>query len=508
MFDVCNVFSDNLNSDFQKLMFSFGAKSAASTTPNTGGLFGTLAKPQTSATTGFSFNPTTSTSSQTGTGLSFNFGPTATTSASGGLFLTQPATSSSGTGLFGTLNPAKSSAPSLFGGFSATTSTAGTGGLFGAKPAGSGTLFGPTPASQTTSAPQFKGLGGTDSVSTTAGQNAQNAGSASQQPKLAKESNVPPELLQHVDALKKHIVEEKKYRDEISKNSTAKPLFEIQSEVSNLRNETVMAFSLVQKSLNHAKSIKEEFNRELKNFEMISRVRDTPIALQDAYHNPIVYFQEKTNFFLQQMVNLSDQLQLVERFFAERHGTVTTEDFVAGLQQINDVFVGLVGKYQMLQERMEQLKAEYLHYKKTTQQDSTDVFKKLQKDSLNLNLASLSPSKYPDVKSMEKRVEFRDISNTNSAVTCTIGPNCFTVSSTTDSNAVIGKAGLFAGAGNTTGSGLSSSGFGTSLFGTPNQSTLGGGLFGTQSSGLGVTFGGTSPATPASKPGTKRNKSK
>lgn len=494
-------------------MFSFGAKSSAATTPSTGGLFG--AKPQTS-TSGFSFNPTTSAAPAASTGLSFNFGSTAATSTAattGGLFGAQPAASTGTGGLFGALNQPKSSAPSLFGGLSSTASTAGGGGLFGAKPTGAGTLFGTAATAQpavTTSAPQFKGLGGTDSLTTTAGQAAQNgAANANQQPKLAKESNVPPELMQHVEALKKHIAEEKKYRDEISKTATAKPLFEIQNEVSNLKNDTVMAFSLVQKSLNHALSIKEEFNKELKSYEMISRVRETPIALQDVYNNPIVYFQEKTDFFLNQMVALSDQLQLVERFFANRHEEITTEDFVTGLHQINEVFVGLVGRYQMLQEKVEDLKTEYLQYRKVTHHDSTDVFKKLQKDSVNLNINALSPSKYPDAKTLEKRVEFRDISNTNTPVAFTTGPNCFTVSSTTDTNAVIGKSGMFAGA-NTTGgvSGGLSSGFGTSLFGTPSQSSSGGGLFGTQLSGFGVTFGSPASAVTGSKPGTKRNKSK
>ena len=497
---------------FQTTMFSFGAKSTASGTTSTGGLFSSLSKPQTS-TPAFSFNPTsTAGASQPATGLNLNFGSTTGTSTAGGLFSSQPASGSTGnTSLFGAANPAKSSAPSLFGGLT-STSTSTAGGLFGAKPGTSGGLFGSSLATQPVTAStlsQFKGLGGTDSlttVSSTTGQSGIANANQSQQPKLAKEAAVPPELLQHVEALKKHIAEEKKYRDEIGKNSSAKPLFEIQSEISSLRNETVMAFSIVQRSLNYANSIKEEFNRELKNFEMISRVRETPITLQDVHHNPIAYFQQKTDFFFNQMVNLSDQLHLVEKFFTERHGAVTTEEFVAGLHQINEVFIGLVGKFQVMQEKVSQLKTEYLHYRKVTHRDSTDVFKQLQKESVHLNLSALSPTKYPDVKSLEKGGDVSYSGKTN--VSCTVGPNCFTAACSTNTNAVIGKPGLFAGA-NVSSSGigaLNSTGFSTSLFGTPSQSTTGG-LFGAQPS-LGVTFGSPATTSPSSKPGTKRNKSK
>lgn len=484
------------------------ASSAGSLFPNLGTSAATTG---TTASSGFAFKPlgtATTAAASTGGGLLLNSAASTAASTSsltgGGLFQTSTAS-----GLFST---PKTSAPAagggLFSGLSATTTSSGgslfgggtSTGLFGAKPLGAGLTTtssllggGLTAAQPASTAVQFKGLGGTDSVKTTSSTG--NATSTSSDPKLAKESNVPPELLQHVEALKKHIAEEKAFRDKISRNSTVKPLFQTQSEISAIRNETVVVFSIVQKSLNYANNIKEEFKQELRNYEMISRVRDTPVALQDPSYNPIAYFLNKANYFSNHMLQLADQLHTVEKFLMQHQDAITADQLVLGLHQINETFVALVARYQEIQAKVNQLKSEYLKYRKSMHHDNTDVFEQLHKQSNSLNMNILSPSKYTDAKSLEKHH-----GSANSSYTCTVGPTSFTSSTVDTESAIKGPA-----------SGIASNSlFSGGSFGSPMTGSGSTGLFGQSSFGT-SPFGSTVLATsgsPSNRPGTKRNKSK
>ena len=305
---------------------------------------------------------------------------------------------------------------------------------------------------------------------------------------------MPPELLQQVEAMKKHVAEEKAFRDKISRNATVKPLFQTQSEISAIRNETVVVFSIVQKSLNYANNIKEDFKQELRNYEMISRVRDTPVALQDPSYNPIAYFLNKANCFSNQMLQLADQLHTVEKFLMQHQDAITGDQLVLGLHQINETFVALVARYQEIQEKVNYLKSEYLKYRKSMHHDNTDVFEQLHKQSNSLNMNILSPSKYTDAKSLDKH---HGSANT---YTCTVGPTSFT-SSTVDAESTIKGP---------TGATGSNSLFPGTSFGSPIAGSTSTGLFGQSSFGASPfgTTGLTTSGSPSNRPGTKRNKSK
>ena len=349
-----------------------------------------------------------------------------------------------------------------------------------------------TAAQTASSAGHFKGLGGTDAVKTSSSTGGTTVSSTDA--KLAKESNVPPELLQQIEAMKKHVGEEKAFRDKISRNSTVKPLFQTQNEIALTRNETVVVFSIVQKSLNYANNIKEDFKQELRNYEMISRLRNTPVALQDPSYNPIAYFLNKANSFSSQMLQLADQLHTVEKFLVQHQDAITPEQLVVGLHQINETFVALVARYQEIQEKVAQMKSEYLKYRKSIHHDNIDVFEQLHKQSTTLNMNILSPSKYADARSLEKYH-----GPTNISYTCTVGPTSFT-SSTVDSESVIkGPASVI---GST--SLLSGGSFGSPVTGT-NTGLFGQTAFGSSPFG---TTGLSTSGSPSSRPGTKRNKSK
>lgn len=393
--------------------FSFGFKSTA---PATNFSFGNAAP--TTAAGGGGFNFAAPTTQNTAFGAGFNTAATPAAGGFGGFKSTTAAPS------FGAFTTPVSQTPAGLGGFgsgfaapaSTTTSTSssfGTGffssssapkkqvtfsGL-GAVPSTTSTLF-----SSTNPTPLFQpatsvGLGGFDLKKVQTSGLASNEVTRIGEAKSVKDQVVLPEILATVEQFSAFVKVQKKVREDITRISS-KNMFNVQKECSALRKQLHEVAAMLQKNTTHIEKFKRDAIQDLKDSETAQRTKDTPIGLQPENLQPIEYFQRLVDSFESQMVTYRQQFLEAEQFYSSLHRTPTPAELSSVFEKLNEGFVALATRLQVVDEAVKRQKEAYLRYKQTHHYDHTDIFKRPVNQTNHATLTTIGPTPFSYVSNM------------------------------------------------------------------------------------------------------------
>ncbi|XP_069496647.1 nucleoporin p58/p45 isoform X2 [Ambystoma mexicanum] len=387
---------------------SFGTLGAATTQPSatpgtfTGGLFG--AKPGTGFTlggtntgtvaplsTGLQLGtPATTSASTLGFSLGFNkptgsatpFALPITTTSGGGLSLSSTLTSTPATGFVLNLGSTPATAttaatglnlggglPSLGTSLFQNAGTATTG--LGQNTLGLGLGCVVAPAATTTT---NEGLGGID-FSSSSDKKCDKTGVRPEDSKALKDENLPVLICQDVDAFQKFVKEQKQVQEEIARMSS-KAMLKVQEDIKALKQLLSVAASGLQRNALAIDKLKMETAQELKNAEIALRTQKTPPGLQHENTAPADYFRTLVEQFEVQLQQYRQQIEELENHLATQanNSHLTPQDLSLAMQKLYQTFVALAAQLQSIHENVKMLKEQYLGYRKIVLGDATDVF--------------------------------------------------------------------------------------------------------------------------------------
>ncbi|XP_038617454.1 nucleoporin p58/p45 isoform X4 [Tachyglossus aculeatus] len=370
--------------------FSFGAAPTTSNIGTTGGLnFGTLGGTTTPATTAapsVGFGTGLFASKSTGFTLGGTNTGTATTIATG-LTLGTPATTSASTTGFslGFTKPAGSATP-----FALPVTSTSAGGLslssaLTSTPAAASSGFtlnlGGTPATTTTASTGLSlggalaGLGGALFQNTNTAASGDKTGTRPEDSKALKDENLPPVICQDVENLQKFVKEQKQVQEEISRMSS-KAMLKVQEDIKALKQLLSVAASGLQRNTLNIDKLKMETAQELKNAEIALRTQKTPPGLQHENTAPADYFRILVEQFEVQLQQYRQQIEELENHLATQanNSHITPQDLSMAMQKIYQTFVALAAQLQSIHENVKVLKDQYLGYRKVFLGDAVDVF--------------------------------------------------------------------------------------------------------------------------------------
>ncbi|XP_078136298.1 nucleoporin p58/p45 isoform X3 [Sander vitreus] len=363
--------------------FSFNTPASSTAAPTAGLTLGAPAT--TAASTGFSlaFNKptasatpfsltTTSISSSVPAGAGLSFGSVLTSVAP-----QQPASAGFSLGLGGTTTTtaATSTGPSLGGSLFANTLSAGLGqttlGLGGGLTLGS--LLAASTAVSAAPAPSI-GLGGVD-FSTSSESKSDTSGANAQDSKALKDENLPPVICQDVENFQKFVKDQKQVQEDISRMSS-KAISKVQDDIKSLKQLLSVSASGLQRQALAIDKLKLETAQELKNADIALRTQKTPPGLQHENTAPSDYFRSLVEQFEVQLQQYRQQIEELENHLTTQSSGshITPQDLTLAMQKLYQTFVAQAAQLQSVNENVKILKHQYLSYRRSFLEDSTDVF--------------------------------------------------------------------------------------------------------------------------------------
>nr|XP_008116080.1 PREDICTED: nucleoporin p58/p45 isoform X2 [Anolis carolinensis] len=345
----------------------------------------------TTIATGLTLGTPASTSATT-TGLSLGFSKPAgsatpfalpITSTSSGLTLSSALTSAPAAGTTGfTLN---------LGGTVPPATSASTGLSLGGALAGLGGPLFPNASTSTTGLGQNTfgltlgtaaapaatvngGLGGID-FSSSSDKKSDKTGTRAEDSKALKDENLPPVICQDVENLQKFVKEQKQVQEEISRMSS-KAMLKVQEDIKALKQLLSVAASGLQRNTLNIDKLKVETAQELKNAEIALRTQKTPPGLQHENTAPADYFRILIEQFEVQLQQYRQQIEELENHLATQanNSHITPQDLSMAMQKIYQTFVALAAQLQSIHENVKMLKDQYIGYRKTFLGDAVDIF--------------------------------------------------------------------------------------------------------------------------------------
>ncbi|TDG97170.1 hypothetical protein EPR50_G00223170 [Perca flavescens] len=364
--------------------FSFNTPASSTAAPTAGLTLGAPAT--TAASTGFSlaFNKptasatpfsltTTSISSSAPAGAGLSFGSVLTSVAP-----QQPASAGFSLGLGGTTSTtaATSTGPSLGGSLFANTLSAGLGqttlGLGGGLTLGS--LLAASTAVSAAPAPSI-GLGGVDFSTSSESKSDTSSGANAQDSKALKDENLPPVICQDVENFQKFVKDQKQVQEDISRMSS-KAISKVQDDIKSLKQLLSVSASGLQRQALAIDKLKMETAQELKNADIALRTQKTPPGLQHENTAPSDYFRSLVEQFEVQLQQYRQQIEELENHLTTQSSGshITPQDLTLAMQKLYQTFVAQAAQLQSVNENVKILKHQYLSYRRSFLEDSTDVF--------------------------------------------------------------------------------------------------------------------------------------
>lgn len=425
--------------------------------PSAGFSFGT---PTTSASTTAPFGTFASTSIGTpnifGTGTGSTGTSTLFPSFSSTSSLTPASTTTSTTSLFPSLGQTTTtSAPSSIG-FGLNTGVGFTNPTSSVSLFGTGTTLGVPTATTATTTTTSVGLGGVDITQLSGGLNGGNA-TGKKDSKTIKESQLPNEISVTLESFKKYVKEQKSVREEMARVS-CKNIVRVQEQTTALKQLLSVISNGLQRNALAIDKLKQESAQELRNAEIGQRTKETPPTLQYEHTAPSEYFHNLSVNFEHQMQQYRRQIEQLERHLLSlsQPSVLTPNELTVIMHRLHDTFVALAAQLQTVHQSVQVQKEQFMNYQRLIHGELSTVF-------------------------LPRKDGIKDLISSGK-VPVTVGPAPF---SNMPSPAAVAMASALSRTeqpGNTSsvGSGVGSSGLGTSL--------TSGSFLGNPSSNLGNTF--------------------
>lgn len=347
---------------------TLGAPATSSATTGFGLAFN---KPTASATP-FSLTTTSTTSSSAPAGAGLTFGSVLTSTAP-----QQPAAAGFTLGLGGTTTTTVSSTGlSLGGGLFSNTASTGLGQttLGGGSGLTLGSLLGSSTAVSAAPAPSI-GLGGVDFSTSSENKSDTSSGANAQDSKALKDENLPPVICQDVENFQKFVKDQKQVQEDISRMSS-KAISKVQDDIKSLKQLLSVSASGLQRQGLAIDKLKLETAQELKNADIALRTQKTPPGLQHENTAPSDYFRSLIEQFEVQLQQYRQQIEELENHLTTQSSGshITPQDLTLAMQKLYQTFVAQAAQLQSVHENVKILKHQYLSYRRSFLEDSTDVF--------------------------------------------------------------------------------------------------------------------------------------
>lgn len=205
-------------------------------------------------------------------------------------------------------------------------------------------------------------------------------GNKTNEVKGVKDNVVPPEILATVEEFSKHVKAQKLVRESIAR-MTSRPLFKVEDDLKELRQQLHEVATMLQTNSVAVEKLKKESTNELKHVEIAQRTKETPPGLQYENVQPAEYFQRLVEDFERQMALYRQQFFDAEKFFASiNHSSASNpSELMAVFTKLNEGFISLAAKLQVVHESVKNLKENYAQFRKRHICDgNSDIFRKTQ----------------------------------------------------------------------------------------------------------------------------------
>uniref|UniRef100_A0A8C9XQ12 Nucleoporin 58 n=1 Tax=Sander lucioperca TaxID=283035 RepID=A0A8C9XQ12_SANLU len=193
--------------------------------------------------------------------------------------------------------------------------------------------------------------------------------------KALKDENLPPVICQDVENFQKFVKDQKQVQEDISRMSS-KAISKVQDDIKSLKQLLSVSASGLQRQALAIDKLKLETAQELKNADIALRTQKTPPGLQHENTAPSDYFRSLVEQFEVQLQQYRQQIEELENHLTTQSSGshITPQDLTLAMQKLYQTFVAQAAQLQSVNENVKILKHQYLSYRRSFLEDSTDVF--------------------------------------------------------------------------------------------------------------------------------------
>ena len=265
-------------------------------------------------------------------------------------------------------------------------------------------------------------------------------------------------------------------KEEISKISS-EGISTVREEIATLKQSIALIANSLQRDSVAADNLKLEVGHELKNAEIVQRIKDPYVGLHQNVAAPMEYFQRLVYSFETRINIYRREIEELETFISSSISPhqFTPQDLSNVLKRLNDSFIGLASELQQVHESVKVIKEKYLHFRRVLHNDSYDPFVARKKLNDVKGKGSLTgPSPFPVVQGAGLMASAFKPEAKPSAVTFNTLPGLASTFAKPAGTGLTRSLSFGGSAAKTTGFGAGSSLFGKTTTGSTTTGLLGG----------------------------------